>query len=271
MNYSLLKRTLIALFITICCFNLTAVIVVYGDSRSQPEIHAEIVKQLARFNPTAVFHTGDMNSNGMRQTEYDNFFATLKPVTDKGRFYPVKGNHEKNLELYLANFPQLNNQTYYTVIEDSITWIILDTTMKIGPGSPQYKWLQSTLEEHKATPMIVLMHHPIFSSGEHGDELGLSLFLPALFNNYPVLATFCAHDHMYERSEFKGRYYIVSGGAGAPLYREESYNPYSKKIFLGHNFCILEFKNVILNVKVYNLKSELIDEFKSVFKQPTKE
>ncbi len=264
------KKSILYLLVFILSSNLAAVTVVYGDSRSQPEIHQQIVNQLIKYKPVAVFHTGDMNTNGMRQSEYDNFFSILKPLTDSSRFYPVKGNHEKNLELYLSNFPELKGQTYYTATEDSIVWIIMDSTIKLGPGSPQYKWLQAKLELHKQSPMIILMHHPVFSSGEHGDELGLSFFLPALLKDYPVLAVFCGHDHIYERSEYKGQFYIVTGGAGAPLYRADSRNDYSKKIYLGHNFCVLNYQNAVLDVKVYDLEGKQIDEFSAPFKALTR-
>jgi acid phosphatase type 7 len=264
------KRILLSLIMLIAGLELTALTVVYGDSRSQPEIHKQIIQQIVKYKPKAVFHTGDMVSLGLRQSEYDELFANLKPITDISKFYPVIGNHERNSKLYLSNFPGLKDSTYYTTVEDSIVWIILDTTIKIGPGSTQYKWLQATLEENKTKPMIILQHHPVFSSGEHGDELGLSFFMPALLANYPVLAVFCGHDHMYERSEYKGQYYIVTGGGGAPLYNASSRNDKSKKIYLGYNFCVLDYKNGVLNVKVYIIDGKLLEEFNAPFRPQTK-
>jgi len=259
------------LFFLLSIFDLTAVTVVYGDSRSQPEIHKQILAQIIPYKPQAVFHTGDMVSYGYRQKEFDELFTSLKPLTDFSKFYPVIGNHERNRELYFANFLQLNNQAYYVTVEDSIVWIALDSTIKISPGSPQYKWLTATLEQNKTRPMIILSHHPIFSSGTHGDELGLSFFLPALFKNYPILAVFSGHDHIYERSLFEKQWYIVTGGGGAPLYKANSRNDYSKKIYLGHNFCVLDFKHDKLDVKVYNLEGKLIDEFVSIFQAQAKQ
>jgi 3',5'-cyclic AMP phosphodiesterase CpdA len=240
-------------------------VVVYGDSRSQPEIHRQIINQLIKFAPNAVFHTGDMVAYGLRQTEYDELHAALKPITNHSKFYPVIGNHERNIGLYFKNFPELNNQNYYTATEDSMVFIILDSTIKLGPGSPQYKWLQATLEQNKQKPMIVLMHHPVFSSGEHGDELGLAFFLPALLAKYPVLAVFSGHDHMYERSLYGKQWYIVTGGGGAPLYNANSRNDRSKKIYLGYNFCVLDYKNSVLTVKVYIIDGKLLEEFSSDF------
>lgn len=264
------KRIYLYLILLLSVFELSGRIIVYGDTRSQPEIHKKIISQIIKFPAKAAFHTGDLNSYGLRQSEYDAFFESMKPITDHSKLYPVKGNHERNGELYLANFPKLRGQTYYSVTEDSMVFIILDTNMKIGPGSTQYKWLQATLEQNKQNPMIVLMHHPIFSSGTHGDELGLSFFLPALFANYPVMATFCGHDHTYERSEYKNQFYIVTGGGGAPLYSKDSRNDYSKKFLKVYNFCVLEYTNAVLKVNVYDIDGIQIDEFSAKFKIQTK-
>jgi hypothetical protein len=264
-----LKRACLCWITFFSCFNLFSVTVVYGDSRSQPEIHKKILTQIVKTKPKSAFHTGDMVSQGLRQAEYNAFYENLKPLTDICKFYPTIGNHERNRGLYFVNFPELKNQSYYTAYVDSMVWIVLDSTIKISPGSPQYKWLIAKLDLNKDKPVIILTHHPVFSSGEHGDELGLSLFLPALFANYPILAVFSGHDHTYERSQYGNQWYIVTGGGGAPLYKQASRNDRSKKFFQVYNFCVLEYRNARLAVKVYDINGKVIDEFTAAFKKKT--
>jgi hypothetical protein len=93
-------------------------------------------------------------------------------------FYPAKGCPRTQRELYISNFPQLNNQIYYAVEHDSLDFVILDST-RIKPGSEQYQW---PIPPWPGLPAaIVIMHHPVFSSGWHGDELGLAMFLLPLW------------------------------------------------------------------------------------------
>jgi len=131
--------------------------------------------------------------------------------------------------------------------------------LDLSPGSAQFNWLQKQLKEN--IPSLLILHHPVFSSGEHSDELGLQLFLPELLQKSSVKAVFSAHDHNYERSEFKGITYIVTGGGGAPLREKEHANPYSLVFIKTHHYLIGEREGKSIIFKVYNLDNNIIDSF----------
>ena len=169
---------LIIFLFTFLGASLEARFAIYGDTRSSPEIHQQVVQQIVLHKPEATFHTGDLNSSGKTQKEYDNFLQIISPLCQISRFFPARGNHEKDLSLFLQNFPFLNGSSYYTVYQDSIRFIILDSVLDLSPGSEQFNWLQKQLKED--IPSLLILHHPVFSSGEHNDELGLQLFLPEL-------------------------------------------------------------------------------------------
>ena len=232
---------------------------IYGDTRSNPEIHQQVVQQIVIHKPEATFHTGDLNSSGKTQKEYDNFLQIISPLCQISRFFPARGNHEKDLSLFLQNFPFLNGSSYYTVYQDSIRFIILDSVLDLSPGSEQFNWLQKQLKED--IPTLLILHHPVFSSGEHSDELGLQLFLPELLQKSSVKAVFSAHDHNYERSEFKGITYIVTGGGGAPLRENKHENPYSLVFIKTYHYLIGEREGKSIIFKVYNLDNNIIDSF----------
>lgn len=210
--------------------------------------------------PEITFHTGDLVSRGESQEEYKLFHSICAHLYRQCPFFPAKGNHERNRDLYLSNFPQLNNQSYYAVEHDSLYFVILDSTLDLKPGSEQYQWLNFTLAG-TSLPVIVIMHHPVFSSGSHGDELGLAMFLPATFGKTNVKAVFAAHDHGYERSLHKGIYYITTAGAGAPMYEHPRKNEYSQLWLETYNYCIGERKGNLLGFKVYGLDDRLLDSF----------
>jgi hypothetical protein len=64
----------------------------------------------------------------------------------------------------------------------------------------------------------VVLHRPLFSTGQHGGNPALQRALAPLFQRYGVDVVFQGHDHHYERSEpINGVTYVVTGGGGAPL------------------------------------------------------
>ncbi len=231
----------------------------YGDTRSNPEIHKQIVAAIAKHSPQIVFHTGDLNSKGTQQSEYDSFLQIILPLSSKSEFWPVRGNHEKSLELFTDNFPALNGKSYNTLVSDCIRYIILDSVIDLKPGSDQYKWLGTALAD--SLPKIVLLHHPVFSSGEHGDELGLQMYLPQLLSKYSVKAVFSAHDHNYERSLYKDITYIVTGGGGAPFRNEKHDNPYSIVFNKSNHYLIADRVKSNLEFRVYALDGSILDSF----------
>lgn len=213
-----------------------AQVLIYGDTRNHPEVHQELIQQVKDIPLELVFYTGDMNQKGLTQGEYDSFRAIISPFAD--RFYPVRGNHEKNLELYLQNFFVEGKHSYYAMVHDSLKYIILDSNLDLLPGSHQYDWLVQELESAEY-PIVLLLHHPIFSSGYHGDELGLQWFIPQLIKKYPVVAVISGHEHSFEHLKAEGVHYFVSGGGGAPLRELENKDSRSLFFKMIHHYNVL--------------------------------
>lgn len=239
---------------------LEARIAIYGDTRGGEEVHASIVQALTGLAPDLVFHTGDLSSHGRSPQEFEVFKAIIEPLGSVD-FYPVRGNHERDEKLLLSYFPQLQGSTRYIVRRDSLVFVALDSTHDLKPGSEQFNWLKENLLAHQDRPIILLMHHPVFSSGAHGDELGLSLWLPHLLEGSSVKAVISGHEHSYERSEFGGIHYLVSGGGGAPFRTARNPNPHSKLFVISHHFLILDPEATKLKVRVLTPDLNLLDSF----------
>ncbi len=85
------------------------------------KIHQQIVQQIVSRKPEAVFHTGDLNSSGKTQKEYDNFLQIISPISQSARFFPARGNHEKDLYFISAEFSLFKRQfLFITVLQDGI-------------------------------------------------------------------------------------------------------------------------------------------------------
>jgi acid phosphatase len=109
--------------------------------------------------------------------------------------------------------------------------------------------------------MIVMLHHPVFSSGAHGDEKGYSFLLPDLLSQYPVAAVLSGHDHIYERSVKDGIYYVVFGGAGGNLYNSEGKNDFAVIFRKTHGFLLFTPQNDIMKVNAIDIDGKPIEEF----------
>ena len=240
---------------------LGSVIAIYGDTRTNDEIHNRITNAIAAHHPEIAFHTGDLSSQGLEQSEYDLWKQLSAPLLEQCVIYPAKGNHEKDRDLYIKNFPFMEGSSYYTVEHDSLLFVMLDSTLDLRPGGTQYLWLKALLSAQKDLPILLFLHHPIFSSGAHGDELGLQLFLPGLLKDSRVIAVFSAHDHDYERSTYQGISYIVTGGGGAPFREKRRPNPYQMVFNQQHHYLIADKTAAGISFQVYNLDGESLDSF----------
>lgn len=251
---------LLLILTTLIPFYGEARIAIYGDTRTHPEIHTRVATAIATHKPDNIFHTGDLNNKGQDQAEYDEFKSIISAWGSTPAFWPARGNHERDLGLFKANFPYLPD-SYYSVTADSIRFIILDSNLPMQPGTEQYAWFEHELSNSASMPCILILHHPVFSSGYHGDSLKLSLWLPALLQKHRVLAVFSGHEHAYERSVVSDIQYVITGGGGAPLRDKERQNPHSIIYVKTHHYIIADRTGDMLQLTVYTLDGSILEAF----------
>jgi hypothetical protein len=133
-------------------------------------------------------------------------------------------------------------------------------------------------------------HRPLYScSKTHGSELDVRAAWQPIYDQYKVDIVFNGHVHDYERSKpirgldgsgeavfaetndsgapinGSGTIYVVSGGAGAPLYEEfrEDVCPTigSHVHEATRNYIILNIEGKTLSYKAYRLDGSVLDEF----------
>ena len=122
----------------------------------------------------------------------------------RSRTRPAPGNHEyatPNAAPYYAYFgvsagpPGLG---YYSFDLGAWHIVSLNSNVDAGAGSAQEKWLRADLAANTAHCTLAYWHHPVFSSGLHGDIAIMKDILHALYEfNADVVIT--GHDHDYER------------------------------------------------------------------------
>lgn len=266
LRHKLLSLNLTAILLFLCTY-AQSTIAYFSDNQHDYTMLGRVVEQIIRFKPETVFMGGDVTLNGSRQGEFDEVKAKLKPLDEIADIYPALGNHDKDPDLFLKNFPQVDSLTYYSVEREGVIWIILNSNLKLAPGSVQFNWLVNQLAANPATTKAVIMHHPVYSSGMHGDEKGFQFLFPALFKKYEVAAVFSGHDHIYERSERDSIHYIVFGGAGGILYNQDSRNDYSRLFRKTNGYIIMHRETGKMVVTAYDINGVIIDVFSFAVKE----
>ncbi|MBA3062799.1 MAG: metallophosphoesterase [Atribacteria sp.] len=184
---------ILILLLTSCSFaggqsssSLSQPIIIYGDSRTNHQIHQKIVDAIITTEPKVVFHTGDLVGNGLNPDHWTIFNEIVSDLIEIAEFYPALGNHENNSPLYFDNFVLPNNERWYSIEKDNLHFIILDSNSDCSISSEQYLWLEDDLKNisENIKFVIAIFHHPPFSTGGHTEDVkGLRQSIVPLFEN----------------------------------------------------------------------------------------
>ena len=242
--------------------DLNAPVVIYGDTRNNYEVHKQVLGSFSKKSPSIIFNTGDLVYNGNQNELWPTFYNIIKPVIKTSRYYPVLGNHERDSINYFKLFNLPNNERWYQIDYNSISFFLLDSNSDLSPNSKQYLWLNSKLENNKSKYKVLIFHHPLFSVGRHGGKLDLRKNLAELIKKYKIQLVFNGHDHSYQRLLKDNTSYIITGGGGAPLYSKDKNavdNKFLKKYLKKYHYCLLSLKNDKILLEVYDINNFLID------------
>ncbi len=160
-------------------------------------------------HPDRVLAIGDLQyTNGALASflgEYDPVWGAFKATT-----LPVPGNHEYltsgasgYFDYWGAQAGERSQGWYATRLG---SWLIVSLNSNCasiggcGRSSPQGVWLESQLQSSTATCQLAYWHHPRFSSGLHGDNVGVQPLWEILQEHQAELVL-AGHDHEFERFE----------------------------------------------------------------------
>ncbi|MEB3286084.1 MAG: metallophosphoesterase [Vampirovibrionales bacterium] len=171
----------------------------------------------------------------------------------------VRGNIPKQLKFY-----QMPNRYYSKTLNDNgmgLEVFVLDTNT-FANDKAQIAWLDKALGESKAYWKIVTGHHPIYSSGLHGNNSGLIKTLKPLLEKHRVPLYLAGHDHNYERfAPVNGVTYLISGGAGAYLRPMKIQKPGSLRKESVFHFMAIEATPAQLHLDAINRDGKTFDKF----------
>ncbi|MFI6497587.1 discoidin domain-containing protein [Nonomuraea typhae] len=209
-------------------------------------MHLKTATLVEQLNPEFVITMGDNQYDDALLSDFRNYY-------DKswGRFKaktkPSPGNHETydpagplaGYKSYFGSIAYPQGKSYYSYDRGAWHFIALDSNS--FDSQAQLDWLSADLAATTKRCVAAYWHHPLFSSGEHGND---PVSRPVWQRLYAAGAELVlnGHDHHYERfapqnpnaqADPNGIVEILGGMGGASPYNIENVQPNSQKRLSG--------------------------------------
>ncbi len=189
---------------------------VAGDSRDGPDVYRRVLAAVTDDGSEFLVHVGDLVNEGT-EAQWQEFAQIMKGFALP--FHPVPGNHDGlngKLEGYLtySGAPA----AHYSFDRGEIHFTMADSHNG-GISAAELAWLREDLSASTQPLKMVFLHHPPFDPDgtDHIMAYGNEAFMQLMVEQ-EVDYVFAGHIHAYARGERDGVTYVITGGAGAPLY-----------------------------------------------------
>lgn len=248
----------------------------YGDSRSQPEHHDDVAKQIVAevLNDenalSFLIFSGDFVNNGNLEQDWDHqFFSSefvhIRQMMQQLPYLGTLGNHEGNGLLFGKYFPYpvYSGENYYWSFDyGPAHFSIIDQFAPYTVGSPQYQWLADDLAQTSKPWKFILLHAPGWTAGggHQNDETVQEVIQPLCVEN-GVQFVIGGHNHYYACAVVDKVVHITTGGGGAPLYNPHPDYPNIVKVEKAHHFCKFVMDTASLQFIAINDSGRIIHEF----------
>jgi 3',5'-cyclic AMP phosphodiesterase CpdA len=187
--------------------------------------------------PAAVIVDGDLAYKTGTAAEYEQFAKLIEPVREAGLpLHLGLGNHD-NFPRFAAGLARLRPKDkpvegkQVVVVElERVNLFVLDSydpTIGVGGslGAKQLKWLGKALDDRKAKPAVVCLHHPLqFEPDKNKKFNGLADSVdlwPVLKSRRHVKAFVFGHTHTWKLAEKDGIHLINLPAIGYPFAKTE--------------------------------------------------
>ncbi|MBW8017754.1 MAG: hypothetical protein FVQ82_16390 [Planctomycetes bacterium] len=247
---------------------------VYGDPRPGDTLasrgHKSVIAQVIEHEPAFCLVLGDMVDDGTKTDFWENFFQIESDLLRRSAIYTVMGDNDYagGDGLYSKYFPKLA-KGYYKFDWGGVQFFALrawdtrgqQSRHEIDSESQQVRWLESELakeEVQKAPFRVVFVHDPVYISRGKSAEILRRVWAP-IFQKYNVDVVFASW-HMYERSNFEGITYIISGGGGAEIiWMDKNPSFHSQAEARRNHFCRVDVESDTMTIRAIATDGTVLD------------
>ena len=189
--------------------------------------HRDTARLARKLRPAYVIALGDLQYDDGElahfRSEYHRTWGALRTITR-----PVPGNHEYHTRDAAGFYAYFGDRppAYGTVSVPGWRILLLDSNCTEIDCARQETWLRRELTERPRRCTAIAMHHPRYSSGQHGSDPSMARFW-RIAVEHRVDVALAGHDHDYERfdrmdadghASARGILSFVSGTGGRSLY-----------------------------------------------------
>jgi hypothetical protein len=224
--------------------------ILYGDDRGGVGVHRNVARHMLDEPSDFFVNTGDLVADGRNGAQWQAFFDVEDNLLRDHCLFAAIGNHELVEESgasYLRYFGTAEQQRTH-VLYTTFRWGMARFFFLNGEGTflgEDRDWLERELKKADVEAglvwRLVVVHNGPFASGMHGDNDKMhGADIPTLLREHHVDFVLEGHDHIYERGASDGLRYVVSGGAGAPLYAVHRPRQGSRRVESTHHYVLFE-------------------------------
>jgi hypothetical protein len=262
-------------------------LLVAGDTRSHPDVLANLATAALAKGATAWLTTGDAVATGSKQSQWDTLFEAAPDLFAELPGLWALGNHEDMAENYFAQLALPDHggadhiEEWYAITYGALRVITLNdffATQDVVTGTER-TFLDLTLAavDRTKTPFVATVHHtPMYTGSEnHGPNTPLRGSWAPLYDKYHVNAVFNGHVHSYESTkalrggtedddgeittDALGTHYFVFGGGGADLYDFKDRPSYFVGQESTHGFAIVTVSATAMKWTAYRDDGSVIE------------
>ncbi len=237
--------------------------IVYGDSRSDPQIHRKLVELMIKKNVDFVINSGDLVLTGGKYEQWGpQFFEPLKGLAESVPIYLAKGNHDLGNGYFEKLLTPAGEENNYGFNYGPLYYFLADNVSKDIKKEELINLIGTKTQNSNARWKFVSYHKPSLNFGGHSSRWGHPTALPTL-TQAGVDFIITGHSHIYERFlplqlDKNLLTCITSGGGGATMYHTDS-TPYHYITKKEHHFCLFNIKDDKLTIDVININGQVID------------
>ncbi len=243
--------------------------VAWGDSRHNREERKEIMRTIKLLEIDYTMFSGDLVDDGYETPQWYDWFTDMAPLLRSVPFMSIMGTHEQNSSIYYDAFAFPGKEEYFSFNYGPIHFICLhsDPAYYGETFDEQIDWLLDDLALYQDYDWkIVMLHRPPYSSSDkykQGLYDDIQDLLVPIFEENNISMVISGHDHFYERLQKNNITYVITGGAGAPLYKDVEALIIEESVYAEsayHAVLIEVFENQI-DLRAFRTDKSLMDQF----------